>query len=61
MATNNAQNNRPIRDFVREMQAQFGKCEYRAVSSDGRVIQTPGFIDTFHMKSVCADFRGGAE
>ena len=57
--TNVAQNNHPIRDFVREMQAQFGRCEYKATSGDGKVVKSPGFIETSHLKSVSADFLGG--
>jgi len=61
MTTKNAQNNYPIRDFVKAMQEQFGRCEYKATAGDGTIVQSPGYIDTSHMKSVCADFRGGSK
>lgn len=61
MTTNNAQNNCPIRDFVKAMQEQFGRCEYKATAGDGTIVQSPGFIDTSHLKSVNADFMGGAK
>lgn len=44
----------PIRDFVRTMREQFGECEFRAVSADGVVVQSPGWKDEPPMREFPA-------
>lgn len=45
----------PIRDFVHAMQKEFGKCEFRAVSQDGIVVQTPGWDRVSHPTKEMGD------